>query len=66
MAITGTETSRPRKKRAPEPIMEAPEIEDLMAWEMEGYCEATDGCCVEPDGICMHGHESWLLRLGYI
>ena len=26
----------------------------------------TDGCRVEPDGICPHGHKSWLLELGYI
>jgi hypothetical protein len=27
---------------------------------------ATDGCRVEPDGICQHGHKSWLLRLGFV
>jgi hypothetical protein len=27
---------------------------------------ATDGCMVEPDGYCEHGHQSWLLRLHYI
>ena len=27
---------------------------------------AMGGCRVEPDGTCSHGHESWLLRLGYI
>lgn len=26
---------------------------------------ATDGCRVEPDGICQHGHVSWLLYLGW-
>lgn len=24
---------------------------------------ATDGCKVEPDGRCVHGHHSWLLVL---
>lgn len=28
--------------------------------------EATDGCIVEPDGMCPHGHPSWLVRLGLI
>lgn len=26
--------------------------------------EATDGCHVEPDGACCHGHVSWLVFLG--
>jgi hypothetical protein len=26
----------------------------------------TDGCCVEPEGYCEHGHGSWLRRLGMI
>lgn len=43
-----------------------PSIEQLMEWEEEGYCEATDGCPVEPDGICEHGCQSWLLVLGLI
>lgn len=38
-----------------------PSIETLMAWESQGYMEATDGCRVEPDGICPHGKKSWLL-----
>lgn len=24
------------------------------------------GCKVEADGVCEHGHSSWLLKLGYI
>ncbi len=32
----------------------------------EGGCEATDGCWVEPDGICEHGKKSWLIVLGMI
>ena len=27
---------------------------------------ATDGCPVEPDGTCEHGHESVLIVWGYI
>jgi len=47
------------KKKAPTP-------RQLMAWQDDGGCEATDGCWVEPDGICEHGAKSWLLVLGYI
>lgn len=27
---------------------------------------ATDGCKVEPDGVCQHGHPSWALVYGVI
>ena len=30
---------------------------------LDGECRATDGCVVEPDGVCPHGHPSWLLYL---
>ena len=43
-----------------------PSIEQLMRWEAEGGCEATDGCWVEPDGTCPHGCKSWLLELGFL
>lgn len=43
-----------------------PDIEQLEEWSSDGICEATDGCEVEPDGICPHGHLSWLRVLGYI
>ncbi len=48
------------------PVVEPPDLETLMAWEAEGFCEATDGCIVEADGTCPHGHRSWLLELGFI
>ena len=44
----------------------APTVEQLIDWESEGGCEATDGCSVEPDGICEHGCKSWLLVMGMI
>jgi len=47
--------------RTPEPTLEM-----LVEWESQGYCEATDGCIVEPDGHCPHGEPSWLLELGLI
>ena len=43
-----------------------PDVHVLCDWEMSGGCEATDGCWVEPDGICEHGHPSWLLIMGLI
>lgn len=47
-----------------EPTDEQPTFETLQEMEWErGGCEATDGCWVEPDGYCEHGHLSWLLYL---
>jgi hypothetical protein len=43
-----------------------PSLRQLQEWERWGTCEATDGCHVEPDGICPHGHLSWLRQLGFI
>ena len=48
------------------PSRPAPDIDQLIEWESEGGCEATDGCWVEPDGTCEHGCQSWLLELGMI
>jgi len=49
-----------------EPLEDEPGEEDLMHWTFNGTCDATDGCTVEPDGQCEHGHVSWLLYLGLI
>ena len=54
------------QEKGSEPSIEPPDLDTLMAWESEGICEATDGCVVEPDGICPHGYNSWLLELGLI
>ena len=44
-----------------------PDTDTIARWVMdEEDTESTDGCAVEPDGICEHGHTSWLRRLGYI
>ena len=48
------------------PTEEAPDVELLEEWMMDGGCEATDGCWVEVDGVCEHGHPSWLLYLGMV
>lgn len=65
--------AKPRKvkqeqkwSRWPEPTSERPDLETLEEWHSDGGCEATDGCWVEPDGVCQHGHPSWLLRFGMI
>jgi len=50
----------------PKPTTDRPSLEDLEEWMTDGGCEATDGCWVEPDGICEHGHPSWLQRIGLI
>ena len=46
----------------------APSAATLERWERQGWGhKATDGCSdVDPDGRCEHGHQSWMLRLGYI
>ena len=44
----------------------APSIKTMERWVNDGGAKATDGCWVEPDGTCEHGHQSWVLRLGFI
>jgi hypothetical protein len=43
-----------------------PSVATLERAVSEGVCETTDGCEVEPDGRCEHGHTAWLRVLGYI
>ncbi len=50
----------------PEPTTPRPGLDQLGEWLAEGGCEATDGCWVEPDGTCPHGHPSWALVLGFV
>ncbi len=50
--------------RWPEPTDNPPDNDDLDEWQAEGYALATDGCPVEWDGQCPHGHPSWLLVMG--
>lgn len=41
--------------------------DDIMNfWKSSGFCEATDGCPCEVDGVCIHGHHSWLVSLGKV
>jgi hypothetical protein len=56
-----------REEAWPEPTDSRPDSEDLqdmLTGEIDA--EATDGCYVEPDGVCEHGHPSWPLYLGLI
>ena len=62
----GVPAEQPKKPRWPQPTQSPPDVHVLCDWEMSGGCEATDGCWVEPDGICEHGHQSWLLHMGMI
>jgi len=45
---------------------ETPSDEAIQQWLYDGVAEATDGCMVEPDGVCPHGCPSWLVKLGII
>lgn len=48
------------------PTEYTPEIEQLEEWGFDGVVEATDGCRVEPDGYCEHGHVSWMVYMEVI
>jgi Zn finger protein HypA/HybF involved in hydrogenase expression len=43
-----------------------PSINTLEKWSNDGVAKATDGCRVEPDGTCEHGHNSWMKVMGMI
>lgn len=48
------------------PTVKQPSIKTMERWVLsEGKCKATDGCTVELDGKCPHGHVSWPAYLGY-
>jgi len=64
-----TKQRNPARVRSkwPEPTIDPPTLEEIEQWLWEdGVALATDGCRVEPDGRCPHGHPSWLIRLGLI
>ncbi len=50
----------------PEPTEDEPSPEQLQAWITDSVVDATDGCQIEPDGVCEHGHPSWFLQLEII
>ena len=43
-----------------------PSIKTMERWSSDGVAKATDGCRVKPDGVCEHGHSSWMLVVGVI
>lgn len=51
----------------PKPTTKKPGFKTLERWALtDGVAKATDGCTVEPDGSCPHGHVSWLIYLGFM
>ena len=46
--------------------LKPPSLKTMERWLDDGVAKATDGCRVEPDGICPHGKPSWLIKLGFI
>ncbi len=54
-------TAPPAKAEA-----KVPSQKTLEKWMFDGVAKATDGCRVEPDGVCQHGCPSWLVKLGII
>jgi len=56
-----------RETEWPEPETDEPDAETIEDWIFDRELpEATDGCTVELDGTCSHGHPSWLLVMGMI
>ena len=56
----------------PRPTVEPPAETELLqmlqdcVMDNEVTVETSDGCSVESDGICEHGHPTWLVRNGLI
>lgn len=63
--MTNPENPHDRKETTSVP-KKRPSLAQVKQWVSDGIAEATDGCRVEPDGVCEHGHKSWLIELGYI
>lgn len=61
--MTNPDTTAPKTApQWPAPTVEVPDEEEIIEWVNEDDgCESTDGCWVEPDGVCHHGYPSWLL-----
>jgi hypothetical protein len=47
-------------------ILIPPDRRTLRRWQKTEVALAMDGCKVEFDGKCEHGHESWLVFLGLV
>jgi hypothetical protein len=59
-------TTDPETNRIYHVLDQQPSDDQIEEWVYDSVCDATDGCQVEPDGRCEHGHVSWLLQLGLI
>jgi len=47
-------------------VKNAPSNKTLEHYVYDGVVKSPDGCRIEPDGICQHGHASWLMIIGII
>ena len=47
-------------------IGKAPSVAQMQHWMNDGAAKATDGCRVEADGSCEHGHTSWMVWMEMI
>lgn len=65
-------TDRFQPPRYPAPTVPAPDRRELQrqleaaVMEIQTHFPTTDGCEVEPDGTCEHGHPTWLRKTGLI
>ena len=51
----------------PPPTVDQPSDEEIAGMMLDQIdVQATDGCLVEPDGVCPHGHPSWLVVLKFV
>lgn len=51
----------------PAPTTPEPDFIELADQLIDGDAVCTDGCFpLEPDGVCEHGHPTWLRRLGVV
>ena len=50
----------------PSAVMAVPGTLTLRRWMEEGRARATDECRVAVDGVCEHGHPSWLVTMGMV
>lgn len=50
----------------PEPVVPVLGLREFERMVLASVVTATDGCAVEPDGVCPHGYPSWLIQMGVI
>jgi hypothetical protein len=56
----------------PEPTVPVPSYDEVISqleaavMDRQVHFETSDGCELEPDGVCQHGHPTWLVRAGLI